>query len=180
MHMRLMPVRFRVTEALAELDAHPELWNQYPHRTQGTSPHREADDIWVRYNDPANLGPHFADPHESVWYPCVEHLPGAKAIALALKALTGASKLGGVLITRVPPGKQVYWHADAGWHAAAHRKFLVLLRGGARQHFEFEGESLETKPGECFEFENQYRHRVINDSDQERISLIVCLRDFHD
>ena len=164
-HPRMSPIgEFPVERLMGELDAHPELWNEHRFRTESPkSPHREADDIWARYNALENFGPEFNDEHESVWYPCAEKLPNLKPLVECVAHAMGARTVGGVLITRVPAGKQIYWHADSGWHAGAHRKFLVLLRG---YH------------GQSFEFENQYSHRVLNDSDSERISLIICLRDF--
>jgi hypothetical protein len=168
---------FRCTAA-RELDDNPQLWNEHPWRTQGNSPHRGVDDIWLRYNALEKLGPHFNDEHESVWYPCAEKLPICQWLVCRLARNLGAETIGGVLITRIPPGGQVYWHSDSGWHARSHRKFVVLLRGNSEQRFEFENETLGCYPGEWFEFENQYPHRVLNPSDEERISLIVCLRDF--
>lgn len=176
---RMTPLeRYEVKPLAKELDTHPEFWNLHPHRTFKKSPHREASDIWVRYNAIENWGPAFNEPHDSVWYPCAEQLPSIRAFIEDFASQKGAKSIGGVLITRIPPGKQVYWHADSGWHALAHRKFIVLLRADHKQAFEFEGEALRGETGECFEFENQYAHRVVNNSDNERISLIICLRDF--
>lgn len=167
---------FEVERLVMELDAHPEFWNLHPHRVFNNSPHREADDIWVRAIE--HWGKEFTGPHESVWYPCCEQLPVIKKFIEEFASQKGSKTIGGVLITRIPPGKQVYWHKDGGWHAQAHRKWIVLLKADHNQVFEFEGEALQGESGECFEFENEYPHRVINNSDKERISLIICLRDF--
>jgi hypothetical protein len=171
-----------IQEAVKQLDAHPELWNEYKWRTASNSPHREADDIWVRYNPVVNFDPKnpakFNDEHTAEWYSCADKLPAIKEIATQVIEFLGAEKLGAVLVTRVPPGKQIHWHQDGGWHAKAHRKFLVLLRGNIEQSFEFENEQMFAEPGDCFEFQNEYLHSVYNPTDQERISLIICLRGF--
>lgn len=181
--MRLLPRAFDVEPLNAQLDAHPELWNEHTFRTANKlSPHREVDDIWVRYNAIENLdlaNPRaFNDKHEGVWYPSATQLPAARQFAVQLASELGASAIGAVLITRIPPNRQVHWHLDSSWHAAAHRKFLLLVRGHIDQSFEFEGEQLYTQPGEVFEFKNEFPHRVLNPTAVERISLIVCLRDF--
>ena len=49
------------------------LWNKFKYRTESSmSPHREVDDIWVRYNDIKNYNPNnplaFHDRHDSVFY----------------------------------------------------------------------------------------------------------------
>lgn len=176
---RMTPLeRFHVEPLVQELDQHSTLWGEHPHRTLGDSPHREIQDIWARYNDFENLGPKFADEHESVWYPCSEKIPSIREFVERFASQKGAKTIGGVLITRIPPKKQVYWHTDSGWHAQAHRKFIVLLRANEEQSFEFQDESLRAITGDCFEFQNEFAHRVLNPSDCERISLIICLRDF--
>jgi hypothetical protein len=182
---RMAPVAWRFDPAplVAELDAHPELWNQYRFRTEHPrSPHREADDVWLRYNDVKNLDPAnptaFNDEHVAVWYPAAEKTPLIRMAAESLAFRLGARTMGAVLITRVPAGKQIYPHVDGGWHAKAHRKFLVLLRGNMQQSFLFENEGMYAEAGEIFEFQNEYAHSVRNQTDFERISMIVCLRDF--
>lgn len=172
-----------IARALQELDNHPELWNEHKWRTNNPqSPHREAEDIWVRYNPVCNFNPEepakFNEEHIAEWYPNIDKLSTIKEIVGQVADTLEAATLGAVLITKVPAGKQIYWHQDGGWHARVHRKFLVLLRGNMDQSFEFENEQMFAEPGDCFEFQNEFPHRVINASEQERISLIICLRDF--
>lgn len=168
---------FDVNPLRAQLEANPNLWNQYRWRTENPrSPHREVSDIWVRYNAVENVGPHFNDPHESVWYPVIHQIPEVLPIIHDVLNKTQAVKLGGVLITRIPPGKQVYPHIDQGWHANYYEKFAVQIQGNDRQAFCFEDEFLSAKPGECYWFDNHYKHWVINDSDEDRVTLIICIR----
>lgn len=172
-----------VSELAEQLAAHPGLWNQYRLRTgYADSPHREIDDIWARYNALENLDPAspaaFNAEHVSKWYPVVAKLPALPRLCRHLQSALGARKLGGVLITRVPAGKQVHWHRDGGWHAEAHRKFCISVAANHEQSFEFEGEQMRTVPGEVFEFDNLFPHAVKNPSDEDRISVIVSLRDF--
>jgi hypothetical protein len=180
--MRPLDLVIGVHNIVAEIDANPDLWNRQRSRTSAPKgPHREADDIWIRFNAWENFNPAeprtFTDEHESVWYPEADKTPLLKAAVEGAAYVLAAGQIGGVLVTRVPAGKQIYWHTDSGWHAKAHRKFLVLLRGNREQSFEFENEQLYAEPGDCFEFLNEYPHRVLNPSAEERISLIICLRD---
>ena len=176
---------FNTEKILSQLEHHPELWNEHKGRTvQTTSPHREADDIWFRFNDIINLDPKhpekFTQSHRSVWYPSVEKVPALKEFVENFSTMVRAKTIGGILVTRIPAGKQIYCHADSGWHAQAHRKFLVLLKGNLEQTFEFKGEIMRSELGDCFEFKNEFPHRVINPSNEDRISLIICLRDFEE
>ncbi len=167
-----------VSQIAVALDANPQLWDQHRMRTESQhSPHRETNDIWVRYNAAENFTTleEFNGPHESAWYPAAELLH-VKPFVMAIFNAVGGTRLGGVLITRIPAGKRVYPHADLGWHARYYEKFAMCIRSDARQSFEFEGESLSSAPGELFWFDNGQRHEVINNSDQERITLICCIR----
>jgi aspartyl/asparaginyl beta-hydroxylase (cupin superfamily) len=48
--------------------------------------------------------------------------------------------------------------------------------GDERQAFCFESEQLSALDGESYFFENQVPHWVVNNSDRDRITLIVCVR----
>jgi hypothetical protein len=138
-----------------------------------------VDDVWVRYNPLERFAgdwTQFNSPHESVWYPVIEKIPQVKQLSFELFKRLDAERLGGVLLTRIPPGKQVYPHIDQGWHARYYEKYVIQIKGNRDQAFRFKGESLSALPGECYWFNNAYDHWVTNDSDEERISLIICLR----
>lgn len=153
---------------------HPELWNQHTSRTSDPqSPHHGLDDIWVRFGEPnyAKSG----QPHCAQWYPSADVL-GVKRLCLDLMHLVGGIELGGVLITRIPPWKTCKPHVDDGWHARRYDKFLVQIASAPGQEFCFEGQKLETKPGDVAWFDNQYLHWVTNDTPYERVSMIVCIR----
>ena len=184
LHMHKLPFTVPVAELAHQLEMNPQLWNEHKLRTRTYegSPHREVDDIWVRYRDPKEFDPEnpqkFADKHESVWYDAYYKLPAIEWIVAQLVNHLGHFELGGVLITRIPPGKRVYPHSDAGsWHAEYYEdKVLVLVKSAPGQVFKFEGEEHEGEPGEVFVFDNHPVHEVINNSDEERISLIFAIK----
>jgi hypothetical protein len=155
------------------LQAHPELWDRNTARTESPdSPHHGLSDIWARYCAP---GDDPTGPHESVWYPEADALP-VRDIVFPLMAHVQATRLGGVLITRIPAGKQCRPHRDPGWHARYYEKFAVQIASAPGQKFCFDGEELETRPGDVFWFDNAHTHWVTNDTPHDRITLIVCLR----
>ena len=166
-----------------QLDNHPEVWNEHRERTAryGT-PHTDVSDIWVRYNPLRNLTDDWAafhDEHVSEWYPCVAKIPAAWSIARKVARQFGCKALGGVLITKIPPGGKVEAHIDSGWHAKHYRKFGVQVQGHVDQVFWFgDNRELELRPetGEVYEFHNDILHGVDNDSEVERITMIVCAR----
>lgn len=169
--------RFDISELRNQLDSHPEIWNEHTYRTDNPeSPHREVSDIWVRYNSIENLGPNFNDEHESVWYPVVEKIPAVKKLCVDMLAEVNAEEFGGVLITHIPPHRQVYPHFDSGWHANHYEKFAILLRGNSEQAFCFDGIEHRCEPGDSFTFNNHYIHWVTNNTDVPRETLIICAR----
>lgn len=180
MNIQFLLRRFDVVPLASELALHPEVWNQHRWRTEHPrSPHREVDDIWIRYNAIENLGPTFNEPHESIWYPVAEKLTAVKHLVEKLVQDVGGGQLGGVLITRVPAGKQVYPHVDQGWHAGYYEKFAIQIAGNGKQAFCFDGEELRAETGDAYWFRNDVPHWVTNDSDEDRITLIVCIRRIH-
>lgn len=155
--------------ALAE---HPELWNQTDDRTTPpTSPHFGLSDVYIRYG----ANPLDRENHESIWYPAAAVLP-VRDLIYELMFNVKAERLGGVLITKIPAGMQCKPHKDGGWHAGYYEKFGIQIASAPGQAFCFEGESLETKPGDVFWFDNSHTHWVTNDTPHDRITLIVTLK----
>lgn len=185
-----------VVPILLELKNNPQLWNEHTVRTQDpTSPHHGLDDIWVRYQhidnvktDPQEHIKSLNGPHESVWYPCIDLLPSVKKLAYDLMYMVKGERLGGILITRIPPGKQCKPHVDTGsWHAAYYDKYAVQLEcapdldyhagmATPEQAFNFDGEHFCARQGDLYWFNNQEKHWVTNDSNVDRITIIFCIR----
>lgn len=179
-HFRLIASDLPVAPLLVELDGRPDLWNTRAERRAGMSPHREASDIWVRYMDPAKLAGHdFNAPHESIWYPVARVLPSIYEIIFQVRKNLGDSlDLGGVLITRIGPGCQVYPHDDRGtWHSEWYNeKVWVVLRGNDRCINRVEDESMVWEPGSAWQHDNLISHAVENSGETERLCLILCFR----
>jgi hypothetical protein len=172
MKIEMMSIKVDVKPLRAALSAHPELWNENRQRTADLrSPHRELDDIWIRFAPLDRLG----EEGPCVWYPSADALD-AKPMIQRIAADLGARELGGVLITRIPAGATCHPHADDGWHARKFEKFGVSVDAAAGQKFCFEGEELETASGDVWRFENQHTHWVTNPTASDRVTLIVCIR----
>lgn len=155
------------------LKLHPDLWNANKARTEHpSSPHHETSDIWARFAPPDVDG---SQPHESEWYEAADLLP-IKELVYPLFNYVRGTRLGGVLITKIPAGKCVKPHTDPGWHARFYEKFAIQIESAPEQAFHFEGCSLVTKPGDVFWFDNSFKHWVTNDSQCDRITAIVCIR----
>lgn len=156
------------------LREHPELWNEHTNRTAPeSSPHHGLDDIWARYGKPscAETG----EQHIAEWYASADLLNIKPLVDAVFRHFDG-NELGGVLITRIPAGKSCKPHTDPGWHARYYEKFAVQIESAPLQKFCFEGEELETKPGDLFWFDNEFLHWVENPTPYERVTMIICIK----
>lgn len=170
---------WEVSELQEQLKNHG-VWNRHKLRTEAyDTPHKASSDIWVRFRPWDEV---LADQsrctaeHVSAWYPVVRDIPAVIPLADAAQEIAEAETLGGVLITKVPPGGCIAPHVDRGWHAEHYRKIAVQIIGNKDQAFCFENVELRPETGDVYEFRNQEIHWVTNDSDVDRVTLIVCVK----
>jgi hypothetical protein len=135
-------------------------------------------DIWVRYKDPSDNiksgdWASFFTEHDSVW---LKDTPSVKDICSKIMECVGGTRLGGVLLTRLPAGGVITPHVDGGWHAEYYDKYLVPVINDKGATFCYNKVSQETPSGEVFAFRNDMEHWVQNNSSRERIVMIVCIK----
>ena len=159
-----------------------KLFGEYPQRADAiNSPHSEMKDIWVRYGDikPCIESGDFsgiADEHDSVWYDAAKKLPEVMPIVFDLMKLVKGERLGGVLITKLPPGGKINPHTDAGWHAAYYDKYYAVIQNKEGASFHFEDGVIEPREGEIYWFDNSNLHWVENKTNIDRIAMIICIK----
>lgn len=174
--IRLLPLRLHVEELQKQLEQ--DVWDRHKVRT-AQYVHSDIHDIWVRFNAWENYDgdlQKFNGSHESKWYPVVNEIPAVKPIVFDVMRFVEGEHLGGVLITKIPPGGSVKPHIDQGWHASTYEKFAVQVKGNQDQAFHFEDGSLSALDGEVYTFDNSKLHWVTNNSHSDRITLIICIR----
>jgi len=164
------------------LNKHADLFGEYPQRGESeTSPHHEMTDIWVRYN---NIKPFlasgdfsgFSDEHDSIWYDCVKQIPEVFEPVFKVMTAVDGERLGGVLITKLPPGGEIKPHYDNGWHAAYYDKYYIPIQNKKGASFYFHDGVIEPQEGEVYWFDNSNFHWVKNETNIERIAMIVCIK----
>ena len=163
-------IGLHVAGLINELEQNPQLWDEHPQRRiSPNSPHAQMQDIWVRFGRGDTSGE-----HDSEWYDSAELLPSAKKLAFLVMGIVDGERLGGVLITRLPAGAEIAPHIDKGWHADYYEKFYVALASPGV--FGFEDGDIIAKEGDCYLFRNDRLHWVKNDSDTERLTMVVCIK----
>lgn len=156
-----------------------DLWGEYTMRSDGeTSPHKQMTDIWARYKDPSeNLKTgdwsDFFIEHDSEW---LKDIPSVKRICSEIMEHVNGSRLGGVLITKLPAGAEITPHVDGGWHATYYDKYLVPILNEDGAVFCYNGVNQHTPNGDVYAFRNDKQHWVKNESVNDRIVMIVCIK----
>ncbi len=158
--------------------AQPELWNQENLRTTyPDTPHAQADDIWLRWKDISHLDPAMLmSSLENINYPALHKLPQVRPILFDLLRRVEGEAIGHVMVTRLAPGKRIEPHEDAGRYAELYRRYHVPLQNSPGSVFNCGDESVYMRPGECWMFDNRLTHSVVNNSIEDRITLIIDIR----
>lgn len=169
-----------VSTAVAQLDAHPGLWDRITWRRERASPHRETTDIWLRNRKVEEIAANrrsILEPHLAVFYPAWDALTELHPIVFGLMARHRATCLGHILITRIPEGCQVYPHHDrGGWHSETMDfKVWIPLKAPPGCVNSCEDEQIVMRAGECWHFDNMKTHGVANLGPGERQTLIISM-----
>lgn len=190
-----------MTGLMLELARQPGLWNQHTLRTTHPgSPHTQVDDIWLRFQD---LGPYqesialakarmeespelglaeayqgldvskLLNDQESVNYPAMAALPAARDLIFNLMAGTKGERLGRCLVTRMRPGAKILPHVDGGVHAQYYDRYHFALQVLPGVVFRCGEEVAPMVTGESWWFDNGLEHEVVNNSMDDRLTLIV-------
>lgn len=171
-----------VTPLHNALQRQPELWDKNPIRTQhpGTA-HAQVSDILVRFNDleefirtgdPTTI----TDDREAIPYDAWDKLPQIRPIIFDLMRTVEATRLGRVVITRLPPGREITPHVDQGAPATYFERYQVALQSLPGALFNIGDETVNFRTGDVWWINNEVEHSVVNNSADDRIVMIVDLR----
>jgi len=161
---------------LEELDEHPELWNQMDLRTtHPMTPHKEVDDIVLRFNDLSNGISAAIDDAECHWYNSAFILP-IKPLMYALMSDVYGDRIGRAVITRLKPGSKIDSHIDYGSPVSHYQRFHISLLNEEGAVFTVDGENFTPKTGDVFVVANHKEHSVVNNSSIDRLTMIIDIR----
>lgn len=171
----------------------PELFNQKTTRTfHPQSASRNIDDILLRYND-YREGDDFFDKVcseiDCVNMPVFSQLPQAQSIVFGLMSRVMGERLGRVFISRLKAGDSIPPHTDRIEVAEQafpnkvppamyYSRYQVALKASPGVIFRAGDEQVFMAPGEIYWFNNLIEHEVINHSNDDRISMVIDIRNF--
>lgn len=177
-NFQLIAQGIEVRPLLHAIQCQPKLWNQYSLRTMyPQSPHHQAEDIWLRFNTLDVENPLSAiNDKECINYDGWHALPQARQVIFDLMHLTQSEQLGRVIITKLAPGKEITPHEDGGAPATFYQRYHVMLQNGPGSLFHCGDETVTMQAGEIWWFNNELTHSVVNNSRDDRITMIVDSR----
>lgn len=151
------------------------LWNRYSIRTTYPgSAHTDASDIWLRFND---LSLYTPDQYYKMFddLECVDyfHIPEANKLISDLMEKVNGTKLGRVIITKLPSGGRITPHIDEGAYANYYDRYHIIINNKPGSIFRCGDETITMENGDIYWFDTSKEHEVINDSNEDRLTLIV-------
>jgi aspartyl/asparaginyl beta-hydroxylase (cupin superfamily) len=90
--------------------------------------------------------------------------------------LTDGMRLGRVLISRLAPGKEIPEHVDQGAPATYYKRYHLALKAEPGCLNSSGGEVIQYSMGEFWWFDNSVPHSVVNNSADDRITLVMDVR----
>ena len=116
------------------------------------------------------------DQHENVDQPAFKLLPEARPLVFGLMAAVQGERLGRVIINKLKPGGRIFAHKDTPAHAEYWDRHHIVLQASPGVVFRAGEETVYMATGEIWWFDNSEEHEVINNSDDDRIHLVVDIR----
>lgn len=173
-HFQKIAENVDVVPVLDALMRNADLWDQNTLRTAhpGTA-HSNVSDIWVMFNDASG---DVANDREVVPYPAWERLPQLRPLVLDLMRRVEGVRLGRVIITRLPPGKAITPHVDGGAPTMYFTRYQIALQSAPGALFRIADEQVNFRTGEVWQIDNRSQHEVINHSAEDRIVIIIDIR----
>lgn len=172
-----LAINVDILPLLHAIQHQPGLWNANDIRTKyPQSPHHQADDIILRFNEIPDDISKIVNDKECFNYPALQALPQARVLIFDLMRRVEGEQLGRVLITRLSPGKSILPHKDEGAPAEYYERYHLILQNFPGSVFHCGGESVTMQSGDCWWFNNCEEHSVVNNSRDDRITMIMDIR----
>jgi len=174
---------------MASIARQPELWKEDTYlRNFPQGPFGDTETIMLRFPRQVKLRSERAlekykanrlpgyDQHESIFYPAWNRLPEAHAHVFALMNAVRGVRLGRVMINKIRPGGRIFRHRDTPEHTARWRRHHLVLRGRPGVVLSVGDEHVPMHTGSLFWFDNREEHEVVNNSDDDRISMVIDIQ----
>ena len=182
-YLRLVEKDIDVRSLLDEIEANSELWYLDTTRQEKITYQREThtialrchadtagDDSRVRRAKP--LGYHGRPTSMS------EKLPlNSDYVDQLVRTMNGT--IGRCVLAKLAPNGKIYRHTDDGLYWLLRDRYHLALKSINGSHFKVGGDEVRMQEGELWWFDHTAAHEAFNDSDEDRIHLIVDVMSAH-
>lgn len=174
-----------VIPLLLAIKQHPELWKEDTYlRDYPQGPFGEIETIFLRFpvksvkETEQEVQDHLSkyDPHENIDYPAYQILSQARPLVMNLMNYVQGTRLGRVMINKINPGGKIFPHIDTEEHVKYWRRHHIVLQSAPGVLFRAGDEQINPMQGDIFWFDNGQEHSVVNNSADERISMVVDIK----
>ena len=181
-HFKLLESGIDVAPILRELADHPEVWGQNTGRQNSVDVQRETQAVAIcSHSDQRTfLEARQQSPVRYVGRPTqtARLLPKTlEFVERQVRQLHGIP--GRAVVVRLRPHGHVYKHVDGGLYYDLRHRCHLILHSVAGSRLRAGNEEVRMREGEFWWFDNQQPHEAINDSDEDRIHLIMDVLSFN-
>jgi Aspartyl/Asparaginyl beta-hydroxylase len=181
-HLFRLAAGINMTPLMVQIQRQAELWKADTYlRDYPQGPFGDVETIFLRF-PPASVSEmerEAKDQHECVWMDGALHLPAARSLVFNLMHTVEGERLGRVMINKIRPGGRIFPHADTPVHSTYWDRFHYVVQSSPGVIFRVADENVFMQTGECWWFQNQLEHEVLNNSAEERIHLVIDIRCQH-
>ena len=176
-YLKLVTSGIDVSPFLDEITANSELWCVDTSRQEKILTQRETQAIALRsHADQASLDARVrrAKPvkYRGRPSPMASHFPFASEyVDQLVRTMDGA--MGRAVLTKLKPHGTIYPHTDDGVYWLLRDRYHLVLQSVNGSHFKVGGEEVRMQEGELWWFDPTVVHEAFNDSDEDRIHIIV-------
>lgn len=176
-NFQLLARDIETSTLLNQILRQPDLWDENNLRTKhpGTA-HSQVSDIWVWFNEIPKDTNKIINDKEVIPYRAWTALPALRPVIFAMMRQVEATRLGRVIITRLPPGKEITPHVDMGAPAEYYSRYHLAIQCLPGNIFKIDDEEVSFRTGEIWWIDNKKMHSVVNNSGDDRIVCIIDLR----
>lgn len=139
-------------------------------QNQFNSVHMNTNTYYVRSFKPG------WEPHQKLnVFPLANSIKVLSIVDKIIKTLEAVhgGKVSLAMIVKLLPDSDIIPHSDESNYLGAVRRHHIPLKTNKDVLFHIEDESINMKVGECWEINNSRVHHVTNNSDEDRIHLII-------
>ncbi len=176
-HFRLIERDIDVAPMVQEILDHPQVWSLDSSRQNKVSVQRDTEAVLLVGHSDHAMGDRKARedmPLRYVGRPTSVSALFPATLAFVERLVRRMHGLPGrAVVVRLKPGGQVYRHTDDELYYRLRDRFHIVLKSVAGSRFRCSEEEVRMKEGELWWFESQVPHEAFNDSEEDRVHLIV-------